>query len=539
MPSGCAAVDLPQRRAARPDDVAEGADEVQGLAADPLRDRAGEHARVVGREVAALGAALVAGPAELRALAADVDRRLPAEGGLRVVVPLDHGADHPAVHAGGLEDVHAWVDDLRVGAVVHAEPVPALAHPQAGRAQAGDGFDDGGGRPVDHRVVPGVVHVEGGVRTVVVVGRADEDLDLTAPGGGQAALHLGADRVGVGAEDHVEVGGQEGHHLPIARSLEGEGPRPHVVVHPVGLGIAVAHRDPTVVPRRDEHARRHRVGRAGEPLAEVGDATVDPREHRAARGPGEDDPSGVRRRRGARQRHRSHQAPEQRGDDREDDQMASVHVVSPGSCDRLRLSTISPMKSELFSNTEVQNDAMFSLQNSKMLKVKLNGSVSARQGSMVAYQGQASFDYQSAGGIGKMLKQKLTGEGVATMSVSGQAEVFFADQSRDVHLIYLEGDAVSINGRSVLAYDTALDVDVHMVSGAGMMSGGLFNTIIRGTGWVAITTQPLDRDDLEVGGDRVLRQPLLLPPLRVEVVEVHLVDVAGVARSQKPRSALA
>ena len=49
------------------------------------------------------------------------------------------------------------------------------------------------------------------------------------------------------------------------------------------------------------------------------------------------------------------------------------------------------MKSELFSNTEVQNDAMFSLQNSKMLKVKLNGSVSARQGSMVAYQGQAEL----------------------------------------------------------------------------------------------------------------------------------------------------
>jgi uncharacterized protein (AIM24 family) len=146
------------------------------------------------------------------------------------------------------------------------------------------------------------------------------------------------------------------------------------------------------------------------------------------------------------------------------------------------------MKSELFSNTETQSDAMFALQNSKLLKVKLNGSVSARQGSMVAYQGQADFNYQSAGGIGKMLKQKLTGEGVATMTVSGQADVFFADQSRDVHLIYLEGDAVSINGRSVLAFDTSLDVDVHMISGAGMMSGGLFNTIIRGTGWVAITT---------------------------------------------------
>jgi uncharacterized protein (AIM24 family) len=147
------------------------------------------------------------------------------------------------------------------------------------------------------------------------------------------------------------------------------------------------------------------------------------------------------------------------------------------------------MKSELFSNTETQSDAMFALQNSKMLKIKLNGSVTARQGSMIAYQGQADFNYQGAGGIGKMLKQKVTGEGVATMTVTGQAEVFFADQSRDVHLIYLEGeDAISINGRSVLAYDSVLDVDVHMVGGAGMMAGGLFNTIIRGTGWVAITT---------------------------------------------------
>ena len=90
-----------------------------------------------------------------------------------------------------------------------------------------------------------------------------------------------------------------------------------------------------------------------------------------------------------------------------------------------------------------------------MLKITLNGSVTARQGAMIAYQGQADFNYQGAGGVGKMLKQKLSGEGVATMTVTGQAEVFFADQSRDVHLIYLEGDDVSINGRNVLAYDSA------------------------------------------------------------------------------------
>jgi uncharacterized protein (AIM24 family) len=146
------------------------------------------------------------------------------------------------------------------------------------------------------------------------------------------------------------------------------------------------------------------------------------------------------------------------------------------------------VRSDLFSNTESTSEDQFVLQNSKLLKVRLNGSVTARQGSMVAYQGQADFNYQGAGGVKKMIKQKLTGEGVAVMTVTGEADVFFADQARDVHLIFLEGDAISINGRNVLAYDSSMDVDVKMIQGAGMMSGGLFNTHIQGTGWVAITS---------------------------------------------------
>lgn len=84
------------------------------------------------------------------------------------------------------------------------------------------------------------------------------------------------------------------------------------------------------------------------------------------------------------------------------------------------------MKSDIFANTESAKSDAFALQNSKMLKVRVGvdgnpDTILARQGAMVAYQGQASFDYQGAGGIGKMLKQKLSGEGVATMRVSGQA----------------------------------------------------------------------------------------------------------------------
>lgn len=152
------------------------------------------------------------------------------------------------------------------------------------------------------------------------------------------------------------------------------------------------------------------------------------------------------------------------------------------------------MKSDIFGHTESTQTEAFTLQNSKMLKVRvgLDGNpdtVLARQGAMVAYQGQAQFDYQGAGGLGKMLKQKLTGEGVQTMRVTGQAEVFFADQASDIHLIFLEGDAISVNGRSVLAYQVTLDADVHLVGGGGMAAGGLFNTIISGHGWVAVTSR--------------------------------------------------
>lgn len=152
------------------------------------------------------------------------------------------------------------------------------------------------------------------------------------------------------------------------------------------------------------------------------------------------------------------------------------------------------MKSDIFANAEITPTEAFSLQNSKMLKVRLGHDghpteVVAKQGSMIAFQGQASFDFQGSGGIGKMIKQKLSGEGLAAMRVAGQADVFFADMSADVHLIQLEGEAVSINGRNLLAYQPSLDVDVHFVGGAGIAAGGLFNTIVSGHGWVAITTR--------------------------------------------------
>lgn len=151
------------------------------------------------------------------------------------------------------------------------------------------------------------------------------------------------------------------------------------------------------------------------------------------------------------------------------------------------------MRSALFGQEflETAPTGGFGLQNSKMLKVTLDGgAMMARQGTMVAYQGQMQFDYQSSGGIGKMLKKAVTGEGVDLMKVSGTGDVFFADFASDVHVVELDGsDGLSVNGASVLAFDASLQWDIKMIGSAGMVGGGLFNTHFTGTGRLAITTR--------------------------------------------------
>jgi uncharacterized protein (AIM24 family) len=146
------------------------------------------------------------------------------------------------------------------------------------------------------------------------------------------------------------------------------------------------------------------------------------------------------------------------------------------------------VRSELFGkNLEAGSADAFALQNPRMLRVALDGEVMARQGSMVAFQGQVDFEYQGAGGISRMLKKALTGEGVPLMRCHGKGDVFFANYAAEIHLVRLEGDALSVNGQSILAFEPSLSWDIRRIEGASMFAGGLFNTILHGTGWAAIT----------------------------------------------------
>ncbi|MEV4245111.1 AIM24 family protein [Streptosporangium canum] len=146
------------------------------------------------------------------------------------------------------------------------------------------------------------------------------------------------------------------------------------------------------------------------------------------------------------------------------------------------------MRSSFFGNLDQgQFPGHFALQNPKMLRVQLNGEVLARQGSMVAFQGQMDFDYEGSGGVGRFLKKMVTGEGAPLMRVRGQGALFVANNADDVHLFYLENEAITVNGTNLLAFDPQLGWDIQRLQGAGIATGGLFNTTIQGTGWVAVT----------------------------------------------------
>jgi uncharacterized protein (AIM24 family) len=151
-----------------------------------------------------------------------------------------------------------------------------------------------------------------------------------------------------------------------------------------------------------------------------------------------------------------------------------------------------PIHGSLFHEfTENTSTDPFSLQNKKLLKIQMGyGPVWAKTGSMVAYQGDVRFQNRGSGGLGRMLKSAMTGEGVDMMECTGSGELFLADQAAEVQVMYLENDMVSVNGANVLAFSASIEWDIHRVQARGAaMTGGLYNVSLRGTGYVAVTTK--------------------------------------------------
>ncbi len=159
------------------------------------------------------------------------------------------------------------------------------------------------------------------------------------------------------------------------------------------------------------------------------------------------------------------------------------------------------MDESLDQFAEVETGEAFTLQNPRLLKVELSETtVMARNGAMVAYQGDVRFEHKG-GGLSRLIKKAATGESLKLMQANGSGELFLAHQAMLVHVMRLDNDSMTVNGANILAFEAGIDWDITRVKGgaAGMLAGGLFNVGLSGSGMVALMSdgEPMRLDVAE------------------------------------------
>ncbi|MGE7388549.1 AIM24 family protein [Streptomyces sp. NPDC004126] len=134
--------------------------------------------------------------------------------------------------------------------------------------------------------------------------------------------------------------------------------------------------------------------------------------------------------------------------------------------------------------------AQFRLQGSKVLAVDLTGdAVKAKNGAMVAYDGQMAFKKMTGGGEGLrgMVTRRLTGEQMTVMEVQGHGTCYFADRASEINLVNLRGEKLYVESSNLLCTDAGLRTGTTFTGLRGATTGnGLFTTTVEGSGQAAI-----------------------------------------------------
>ena len=148
-----------------------------------------------------------------------------------------------------------------------------------------------------------------------------------------------------------------------------------------------------------------------------------------------------------------------------------------------------------FIQETVQSDSkndFFQLEKDYILELNIqNQTVMIKKGAMIAYDGNIKFEREGmlSKGVSNLLKKAVSGEGTTMMKAAGNGRVYVADLAKKIRILYLENEAINVNGNDILAHEESLKSDIKLMkSVAGIMGGGLFQASISGTGHVAITT---------------------------------------------------
>ncbi|MFD6419667.1 AIM24 family protein [Streptomyces sp. NPDC060194] len=148
------------------------------------------------------------------------------------------------------------------------------------------------------------------------------------------------------------------------------------------------------------------------------------------------------------------------------------------------------MHSTLFAHTPVESTGRYTLQNPQLLKVQVDQGQSpilAKQGAMVAFEGQVDFDSQYRGRNWRNV-ERMTGERLELMRCKGSGTVYLASFAQYLHVMEV-GRGLTADSTSVLAFDGSLGVGIVAVDSAvGVASAGAYNLELTGTGQVVLMT---------------------------------------------------
>lgn len=148
------------------------------------------------------------------------------------------------------------------------------------------------------------------------------------------------------------------------------------------------------------------------------------------------------------------------------------------------------MHSTLFAHIPVESTGRYTLQNPQLLKTDVtqgSSAVLARQGAMVAFEGQVEFDSQYRN-RGWRNVERMTGERLELMRCKGSGIVYLANLAQHLHIMEV-GAGLTVDSSYVLAFDGSLGVGVVAVDSAvEIASAGAYNLELTGSGQIVLMT---------------------------------------------------
>ena len=136
-----------------------------------------------------------------------------------------------------------------------------------------------------------------------------------------------------------------------------------------------------------------------------------------------------------------------------------------------------------------KGEGLFEVESDHMIEVNLDGLMWAKVGAMCAYEGDIKFvrEGMMEHGFDKFLKKALTGEGAHLMKAQGKGKLYLADIWKADLDILNHAERVDLRQRErpagIRAFDHLGSSQVHAQE-SSMLSGGLFNIKLEGTGMV-------------------------------------------------------